>query len=499
MSLVAARVALVRAALIVPMVVITLLAFASPVSAASPQAVGIQTHILWGDVDAAEMRRQLDLVKGAGAQIMRADVGWSSLEQNGKGQYSPWYLGKLDDLVAQADQRNLKLLLTVADTPCWASSAPESLKQGCAGSWWDRGVQRYTPTAPRDYGDAFAFLIRRYGSRVTAWEIGNEPNSTDYYKAANPVPDYVALVKEAYRAGKAADPAAKILAGAVMQSDYEYVEKLYKAGIKGHFDAFSIHPYCEDRSPMDPWQTEWMRLSFIRGVPKVRDVMVKYGDHRKMWFTEYGWSTSSTRNVSAQANGVDEQTQASNVKLALAQVPRWSYVETAIYYNLINSGNDRASLYSNYGLLRYDRTLKPAYAAFKLAAKNFTGTAAGAAGDSGSAGQTGADLPAAVTVPAPSTPSTPAAPGKPATKSPKARRSGSLSVRRVGRGLRIAGASSPRAKIRLRIFRMRHGRRVRRPTITLHTSARGSGRFVLVTRNPRLKRGSWRVVASQLT
>jgi hypothetical protein len=309
------------------------------------------------------------------------------------------------------------------------------------------------------------------------------------------VPDYVALVKAAYSSGKAADPKAKILAGAVMQSDFEYVEKLYAAGIKGNFDAFSIHPYCEDRSPMDPWKTEWMRLSFIRGVPKVRDVMLKYGDHSPMWFTEFGWSTSTTRNVSSQANGVDEQAQASDVTLALDQVQRWSYVETAIYYNLINSGDDRASLYGNYGLVRYDRSVKPAYAAYKKAAKNFTGSAARATGDSSSGGQAraGTSLPATVTVPAPSTPTTPGA------KAPKARKSGSLSVRRVGRGLRIAGASSPRAKIRLRIFRMRHGRRVSRPTFTLHARARGSGRFVLVTRNPRLEHGSWRVVASQLT
>jgi polysaccharide biosynthesis protein PslG len=495
MSPVAPRVHFVRAALIIAMNVFALLAIAGPAHAATPQTVGIHAHILWSDVGAAEMRRQLDLAKGAGAQIMRVDVGWSSLEQNGKGQYSPWYLGRLDDLVTQADQRHIKLLLTVADTPCWASSAPETLKQGCAGAWWDRGVQRYTPTAPRDYGDAFAFLIRRYGSRVAAWEIGNEPNSPDYYKAANPVTDYVALVKEAYGSGKAADPKARILAGAVMQSDFEYVEKLYKAGIKGSFDAFSIHPYCEDRSPMDPWKTEWMRLSFIRGVPKVHDVMLDYGDHSPMWFTEFGWSTSTTRNVSSQADGVDEQVQAGDVKLALAQVPRWSYVEAAIYYNLINSGDDRASLYGNYGLVRYDRSLKPGYAAFKKAAKNFTGTAASAPSESSSAGQTqaGASLPATVTVPAPS------APAAPAAKAPKARKSGSLSVRRVGRGLRIAGASIPRAKIRLRIFRMRHGRRVSRPSLTLQTRARASGRFVLVTRDSRLKHGAWRVIASQLT
>jgi hypothetical protein len=493
MSLVAPGTVLARAVLITAVTLCSLLMAVHPAHAATTQTVGIHAHILWSDVDAAEMRRQLDLAKGAGAQILRVDVGWSSLEQEGKGQWSAWYRDRLDDLVTQADKRHLKLLLTVADSPCWASSAPSTLTQGCAGTWWDRGVQHYTPRVPADYADAFAYLIRRYGSRVAAWEIWNEPNSPDYYKAQDPVADYVALVKAAYQAGKAADPHAKILAGAVMQSDFDYTEQLYRAGIKGYFDAFSIHPYCEDRSPLDPWMTEWMRLSFIKGVPKVHDVMLSRGDHSPMWLTEFGWSTSTTRGVSAQANGVDEQVQARDVTQALGQIPRWSYVETAIYYNLVNSQNDRASLYGNYGLVRYDRSLKPAYSAFRKAAKAFSGDGASAPHDAPSADvktpQAGATTPPTATATVP-------APGTHAPKPPKA---SAPSLRRIRGGLRITGASTPRAKVRLRIFRVRHGRRGSRPTVTRHIRARASGRYVLVTRDRRLRHGSWRVVASPLT
>jgi hypothetical protein len=490
MSLVAPRTLLVGAVLITAVTLCSLLMAVHPARAATTQTVGIHAHVLWSDVDAAEMRRQLDLAKGAGAQILRVDVGWSSLEQEGKGQWSAWYRDRLDDLVTQADKRHLKLLLTVADSPCWASSAPSTLTQGCAGTWWDRGVQHYAPRKPADYADALGYLIRRYGSRVAAWEIWNEPNSPDYFKAQNPVKDYVALVKAAYRAGKAADPQAKILAGAVMQSDFDYTEQLYRAGIKGFFDAFSIHPYCEDRSPLDPWMPEWMRLSFIRGVPKVHDVMLSHGDHSPMWFTEFGWSTSTTRGVSAQSNGVDEAVQAHDVTQALGQVPRWSYVETAIYYNLVNSRNDRASLYGNYGLVRHDRSQKPAYAAFREAAKAFSRAAVSAPQKTPSAGgetpPAGAAGPLAATLPAPG------------THAPKPSRAGAPMLRRIRRGLRITGASTPRAKVRLRIFRVRHGQRVSRPTVTLLIRARASGRYAVVTRDRRLIHGSWRAMASLL-
>ena len=44
--------------------------------------------------------------------------------------------------------------------------APAGVKQGCAGAWWDRGVDRYLPVNASDYADALAFVVRhRYGAR----------------------------------------------------------------------------------------------------------------------------------------------------------------------------------------------------------------------------------------------------------------------------------------------------------------------------------------------
>jgi hypothetical protein len=464
--------------------VLASLAVQRPAQAAAKPTLGIHAHLLWADVDGPELERQLDASKQAGARIVRVDVGWSSLEQGGKGQWSTWYRDRLDNLVEQAHKRNLKLLLTLADSPCWASSAPASIKQSCAGSWWDRGVQYYTPTNPQDYADALATLVRRYGSRVAAWEIWNEPNSPDYYKAPDAARDYVAIVRAAYRAAKGVDRNTKIVAGAVMQSDYEFTERLYAAGIKGYFDAFSIHPYCEDRAPSDPWHDEWMRLSFIRGIPKVRSVMARHGDWRPMWLTEFGWSTSTTRNAGAQNNGVDESTQASDVADAIGLLPRWPYVETAIYYNLVNTTDDRASRYGNYGLIRRDGSRKLAFAAYRDAARMLS--------SSSSASVAKAAAPSVV-VPA----SAPASGGKPYIATPRMRRL-SLIVRRVRHGFRITGASDAGARLRLAIHRVRRGRAVKRPTLRRVVRASTAGRFVVVVHDRRLTRGAWRVLPHRL-
>jgi len=335
---------------------------------AAGQVAGIQTHLLWGDVDDAQMRHQLDLVKASGAKMTRVDVGWASLQQDGPNGYSTWYLEKIDRLVAAADQRGVSLLMTFMNSPCWASTAPESLKQGCAGSWWDRGVMGYAPSDPQAYARALAFLAARYGDKVAAWEVWNEPNHPDFFRASDPAGAYARLLKAAYPAVKAAQPRATVIGGSLSQSDYAFAQKLYALGIKGSFDAFSVHPYSDDVSPLDARSTIDPRYSFVRGVPKIREVMLRNGDSRPIWLTESGWSTATLRTPDPWRNGVSEVTQAAFMRQQAEQIARWSYVKVNIWFNLLDAGSDRADKYSNCGLLRVNGTAKPAYAAFRAAA-----------------------------------------------------------------------------------------------------------------------------------
>lgn len=343
------------------------LALLMPAGAAA-KTVGVQTHSLWGGVSSDEVERNLDEVEAAGGKMIRADLGWSSLEQNAKGRYEGWYLDKVDYLVDRADAHGIELLLTVTDTPCWASSAPETLKDGCRGSWWSRGVQQYPPSDPGDYGDALAFLVDRYGDRVEGWEIWNEPNSRSFWKADDPARDYAELVRAAYPAAKDANPDATIIAGALSESDFEFTESLFRNGIDGSFDAFSIHPYSGDASPLDPLGDKYVRNSFIRGVPAVHDVMKRYGNDQPLWLTEFGWSTSDIRGEESWMNGVSEEKQAQYTEEAYAQMRKWDYVPVGIAYELQDIADDPDDRVSNFGLLRHDGSRKPAFDALRRAA-----------------------------------------------------------------------------------------------------------------------------------
>ena len=72
------------------------LVLAAPAGAAGPELRGVQLHSLWWESSDADMDRELDMAQRAGANVVRVDVSWSSLESGGKGQHSPWYVSKLD-------------------------------------------------------------------------------------------------------------------------------------------------------------------------------------------------------------------------------------------------------------------------------------------------------------------------------------------------------------------------------------------------------------------
>ena len=335
--------------------------------ASAEQTAGVQAHLLWSRYEAPDRERMLDRAKAAGVGIVRVDLGWASLEQEGKGSYNAWYLKRIDHVVEQAEARGIKVLFTFWETPCWASTAPAAIKQGCDGNWWDRGVQRYPPAKASDFADALAFLTNRYGRRVAAWEIWNEPNHDDFFKARDKVSAYAALVKAAYPAAKAADPGSTIIAGSLADADYEFTEALLDKGVKGNFDAWSVHPYSEDRSPLHPGFSGWEKKSFAQGVPAVRRTLVRHGQIKPIWLTEFGWSTCTVRGQAAYENCVDPSTQATYLKLAFKQMRSWSYAPVGITFNLADTSSDPADRVDNYGLINENGAAKPAYAALRAA------------------------------------------------------------------------------------------------------------------------------------
>jgi hypothetical protein len=381
-----------RLALLVALAAAMLIAaFAPPAMAAGPQQYhGAQTHPFWSGVPVSDYDKELDLLAQAGSDSVRVDLSWSSLETDGKGQINDWYIKRVDTFMEHARARGLKVLATFWTTPCWASTAPESLKQGCQGAWWDRGVHLYPPADPTDYANAAAYAAQRWGSDLIGLEVWNEPNQDDFLKGADPVGEYAKIVKAAYGPIKAVAPTLPVIVGAVAHSDGEWLTKMWSKGVSGYYDGISIHPYNEWRDPNDAWQPQWKAYSYLSGVKWVRELMVARGEADKgLWLTEFGFSSCTDGSKEC----VSAAKQAAFTKESFKIAAGWNYVKGAWVYNLRNQ-TDNGDRLSQYGLVNADFSRKPAYDAFADALHTYYGAGATAQPDANATtGTTGSPAP----------------------------------------------------------------------------------------------------------
>jgi polysaccharide biosynthesis protein PslG len=347
-------------ALVAASVLVLALLAAAPASAGPYR--GIQTHSLWGATRSEDIPKEMQLSRDVGANMVRVDVGWSSLETNGKGDFASWYVQKLDRLVNEADARGIKVMVTLWGTPCWASSAPDSARQNCEGSWWDRGVVQYPPRNPADYGDIARWVTNRYGTKLAALEVWNEANLAGdrFWTSPDEVGDYAALVRAAYAPAKAGNPNVPVLAGALAAADRPWLDQLYARGIKGYYDGISIHPYNEWRDPSDMWQEQWKMYTLIPGTRWIREGQLAAGDNTPIWITEYGWPTCEGGRWC-----VSEAKQAAYTAESVGLLEAIPYLAAYTIYDLRNEGTDPTRMDDNFGLVREDYSPKPVYPALR--------------------------------------------------------------------------------------------------------------------------------------
>ena len=332
------------------------LIWAAP-AAAAPRYLGAQVHPLWSSETRADMLREVDHLADLGANVARADVGWSSLQGGGPERFDQWYVDKLDAFVEAASARGIKVIATLTETPCWASSAPASIRQGCEGAWWERGVQDHPPTDPYDYGRAAKFLADRYGTRLAAIEVWNEPNLSYEFLTARKPARYAALVRATYALAKQGDRRVPILAGSTAYADAGFLRRVYRAGIAGAHDGISIHPYSDGRGPAS--EAAPAHLEFGPGIRAVRAAQLAAGQPKPLWLTEYGFTACSWCGTLAdQARLIAETTRA---------IPQFRFVRGATLYQLRDTSTRPEAWESNFGLLRQDFTPRPAYSTFRSA------------------------------------------------------------------------------------------------------------------------------------
>jgi hypothetical protein len=280
----------------------------------------------------ADLDRELDAVAATGATWLRVPFNWAVVEKT-QGSY---YWTANDRVVAAAQARGLSVLGVVSYAPTWARSSSASTAP---------------PTDPAAFGDFAGSVATRYASRISSWEIWNEPNIGAGFGGQADVVKYVSLLKAAYQAIKSAQPASTVMSGGLSRGGASfgglssYTTAMYAAGAAGYFDALAVHPYLRAKT-MRGLALDKTRLVADLGATYL--AMVKHGDAaKKIWFTEFGSSTYT--------GGVSQQQQADLVEQQLAMASSLPFVGPAILYTIRDNGPDKSDIAQNFGtLLTYD-------------------------------------------------------------------------------------------------------------------------------------------------
>jgi hypothetical protein len=331
--------------------------------------VGLNADVAgWGGASTAGYLGKI--VSQTGARWLRERFEWSTIEP-APGSFSFSYY---DHFMLLAARRGERVLALLGNAPAWAGPDPTAI-----------------PTDPSAYAAYVAAVVNRYGphgtfwaahprlraSAVTTFELWNEP----YYDNGNDgVYDparYARLVKAAGIAGHAADPAARFLLSAEMQSARDpngewvwWTDALYRAvpDLNRYFDGVAIHDYGSDTTslnPMVPGQA-YGNYDHVRRAQNIHQQFIGHGAANKpFWITEAGWSTCTE----ASSDCVTAEQQAGNLAtlFGYARVNWHDWVQAIFIYRFAD-GTDPGTVQEGYGLTNLDGTAKPALAVFRTAA-----------------------------------------------------------------------------------------------------------------------------------
>ncbi|WP_020018016.1 sugar-binding protein [Promicromonospora sukumoe] len=309
------------------------LAVVDPPGSSGPNAhVGVAAHVNRYSVD------QIDALMGPlGAGTVREGPSWDTIETS-PGVYE--FPALFDAQIAAAKARGERPIVILA----------------YFSRWYDGGKTPSSPEGIAAYARYAAAAAEHYGSGVD-YEVYNEFNHTFNTGACGMTAAcYLELLEPAAAAIHEAAPGARVVGPVSAGARWDFMEDLFALGGLDHLDAVSYHTYDFPGAPEG--RTE-------AGVATLRGLIDEYapGSDIPIWLSEHGWPTTT--------GGTTEQQQAAYVVRSAALLQA-AGVERSVYYELIDSGANRAEPEHNFGISRLPTgggtalTPKPAYPALAV-------------------------------------------------------------------------------------------------------------------------------------
>jgi len=289
--------------------------------------------------DASKVTQQITALAMHWAKVT---VSWREYEAS-KGNID---YPRLDTIVDALEAGKLNILLTVTDAPDWARSSH---------------IENGPPDDFADYAAFVSALATHYAGRVRAYEIWNEPNlRREWNSNTHPISaqSYADLLRGAYAAIKAADPAATVVSAGLAPTGFNdginaiddrlFLAALYPLGLTDISDAIGAHPFGFGNPPdsvccsaPDGVLTHYGHPSFyfLDTLHDYHQIMLDNGDlNRQIWVTQFGWGTSEDgappSNNSRYVSYNSLQKQAQYTARAFGLGATSGFVGVMIVYNL---------------------------------------------------------------------------------------------------------------------------------------------------------------------
>lgn len=321
----------------------------------------------------------LDQVKSTNATIVRTLVTWAIVAPtrpaDAADPFDPAYrFNDLDELVRNAQSRDLEVLITIWGTPKWANGGK-------------------TPNyAPRRMADLTAFsraIASRYSGRfagypfVRFYSIWNESNLQLFLapqfdaRGRSVAPrTYAKLAAASYAGIKAGNARAKVAIGSTSSAGRDkplkgksathspgrFAQLVAAANPRLKFDAWAQHPYPVPANQKPTQKVKWPNVTFpsFARFEKALDTWFKRKNVR-IWVTEYGHEVKQD----GEPKGVTRAQQAAYAAQALALARRDPRTDMFIWFVF---RDHKTSLWQS-GLRTASGAAKPSLARFTAAAR----------------------------------------------------------------------------------------------------------------------------------
>jgi hypothetical protein len=201
-------------------------------------------------------------------RLMDAYVKWYELEPK-KGEFN---FTRLDQYVAIAREKNVKVLLPLVGSPSWASARPAEMEGGNpAGSAAE-------PADTEDWRNFVRTVATRYKGQIEAYEIWNEANEKNFWTGS--VDQLVDLTREAFQIIKRVDPGALVVSpSCTVETGPQYLDDFLKKGGGKSVDVIGYHFYVRANPPE----------AIVDMAKRVEDIVRANQVDKPVWNTEMGW------------------------------------------------------------------------------------------------------------------------------------------------------------------------------------------------------------------